>query len=477
MEIVPTRRGGDDPAEPRSRTHGRDAPRRVARHSPRWRVRLVPLACLIALFASSSHASAGGLADRPPNVVLIIADDMGSADYGFMGHARIRTPRLDRLASQSLMFRRGYVTSSLCAPSLASILTGRYPHQHKITSNDPPLPPGSSDRGAPQRPTFLAQREQMIKFFDDMQTLPRLLASEGFLSFESGKWWGGSFRRGGFTHGMTHGDASRGGRHGDAGLSIGRGGMRPVFDFIDMARARKAPFFVWYAPMMPHQPHDPPERLLAHYRDKASSLPVAKYWAMCEWFDETCGQLLDFLDSRQLADDTLVIFLADNGWIQDPQADRYAPRSKQSPYDGGLRTPILIRWPGKLVPRTSETPVSSIDVAPTLLKASGLEPPRGMEGVDLLDERAVAARPAVFGEVFTHNAVDIDRPASSLRYRWVVARGWKLIVPDLRNAPDGVVELFDLGRDPGETRNQARDCPDMAADLQRQLDTWWMPRP
>jgi uncharacterized sulfatase len=100
-----------------------------------------------------------------------------------------------------------------------------------------------------------------------------------------------------------------------------------------------------------------------------------------------------------------------------------------------------------------------------------------MHGVDLLDERAVAARPAVFGEIFTHNAVDIDRPASSLRYRWVVAGGWKLIVPDLRNAPDGVVELFDLGRDPGETRNQARDCPDMAADLQRQLDTWWMPRP
>ena len=76
--------------------------------------------------------------------------------------------------------------------------------------------------------------------------------------------------------------------------------------------------------MMPHSPHNPPERLLAKYREKATSLEIAKYWAMCEWFDETCGELLDHLEKRKLADNTLVIFLADNGWIQDPEADRYA---------------------------------------------------------------------------------------------------------------------------------------------------------
>ena len=134
--------------------------------------------------------------------------------------------------------------------------------------------------------------------------------------------------------------------------------MKPVSLFIEMAQTSKAPFFLWYAPMMPHQPHNPPERLLAHYRDKAPSPQVARYWAMCEWFDETCGELLDFLDTQKIADNTLVIFLADNGWIQDPQADRYAPRSKQSPYEGGLRTPILVRWPGKVAPRTCDTPVS-----------------------------------------------------------------------------------------------------------------------
>src|SRR4051794_13741172 len=167
-----------------------------------------------------------------PNVVLIIADDIGWTDYGFMGHPHIKTPRLDRLASQSLTFRRGYVTSSLCSPSLASILTGRYPHQHKITSNDPPLPPGVDPRSAAGNPAFLAQRQEMIQYFDDMPTLPRLLAPKGYLSFEAGKWWGGSYRRGGFTHGMTHGDPDRGGRHGDAGLAIGRQGMKPVLLFI-----------------------------------------------------------------------------------------------------------------------------------------------------------------------------------------------------------------------------------------------------
>ncbi len=410
-----------------------------------------------------------------PNVVLIIADDMGWADYGFMGHPHIKTPRLDRLASQSLAFRRGYATSSLCSPSLASILTGRYPHQHKITSNDPPLPPGVDERSAQRNPAFLERRREMIRHFDEMQTLPRLLAPEKYLSFQVGKWWGGSYKRGGFTHGMTHGDPERGGRHGDAGLAIGRQGMKPVSLFMELARVSKVPFLLWYAPMLPHQPHNPPERLLAHYQAKAPTPQVAKYWAMCEWFDETCGELLDSLDAQKIADDTIVIFLADNGWIQDPQADRYAPRSKQSPYEGGLRTPILIRWPGKVAPRTSETPVSAIDIAPTILKAIGIQPAPGMEGINLLDEKAVSGRPAVFGEIFTHNAVSIDDPNANLRYRWVIADDWKLIVPDRRNVPDGVVELFDVAHDPNETRNQAGEQPEKLADLLVRLDTWWLP--
>ena len=113
-------------------------------------------------------------------------------------------------------------------------------------------------------------------------------------------------------------DPGRGGRHGDAGLTIGRQGMQPITDFIDLALQENQPFFLWYAPFLPHTPHNPPERLLKKYREDGRSRFVARYYAMCEWFDETCGQLLDYLDRKKLAEDTLIVFVTDNGWIQNP---------------------------------------------------------------------------------------------------------------------------------------------------------------
>src|SRR5262245_37991240 len=262
------------------------------------------------LFASSGPAGR-------PNVVMIVSDDQGWGDYSFMGHPHIRTPHIDLLASQSLTFRRGYVPSSLCRPSLASMITGLYPHQHRITSNDPPLPQGKTGAEANKDPMFLAQRQEMIAYLDKVPTLPRLLAEKGYLSFQAGKWWeGNACRCGGFTEGMTHGDPTKGGRHGDAGLKIGREGLKEVLDFIDAAAGKSKPFYVWYAPMMPHAPHNPPERLLNKYKDKTDSPFIARYWAMCEWFDETCGELLDHLDKKGLAANTLVVYLCDNGWIQ-----------------------------------------------------------------------------------------------------------------------------------------------------------------
>ncbi len=286
----------------------------------------------------------------PPNVVLIIADDMGWTDYGFMGHPQIRTPRLDRLAGQSLAFRRGYVTTSLCSPSLASILTGRYPHQHKITSNDPPLPPGMDERAARRDPRFLAARQEMIKAFDTMPTLPRLLAPKGYLSFQAGKWWGGSYKRGGFTHGMTHGDPARGGRHGDAGLAIGRQGIKPHHPLHRAGPHPQGPVLRLVraddAPPAAQPARAPAGPLPRQGADRARSPSTGRCASGSTRPAASCSTSST---RRSCADNTLVIFLADNGWIQDPQADRYAPRSKQSPYDGGLRTPILVRWPGKVV--------------------------------------------------------------------------------------------------------------------------------
>lgn len=418
--------------------------------------------------------SSGSSVAAPPNVVLIIGDDQGWGDYGFMGHPAIQTPRLDRLASEGLLFTRGYVPSSLCRPSLATIITGLFAHQHKITSNDPPWPKGLEGKpgAAAKDPAYRAGRQEMIAYIEQVPTLPRLLAQEGYVSFQSGKWWEGSYRRGGFSAGMTHGDPARGGRHGDAGLTIGREGMQPVLDFID--RAAGKPFFLWYAPMLPHQPHDPPERLLAKYKPKTDSIHLARYWAMCEWFDETCGQLLDHLERKGLAANTLVVYVADNGWIQEPNRPTSDPKSKRSPYDGGLRTPIVLRWPGRIAPkRDTETLASSVDLAPTILAACGLRRTAQMQGINLLDADALTRRQAIFGEVFTHNAVDIHQPARNLQYRWCIDGWWKLIVPNPANVPDAQPELYDLRSDPKETHNLAAGQPARVDAMRTQIDRWW----
>lgn len=146
--------------------------------------------------------------------------------------------------------------------------------------------------------------------------------------------------------------------------------MQPIDDFIGEARKQDKPFFVWYAPMLPHTPHNPPQRLFDKYKSLTKSEHVARYWAMCEFFDETCGQLLDHLAEQKLAENTIVIYVTDNGWIQDPDKPQYAPKSKQSQYDGGLRTPIMVRWPGKVAPRMSDVPISSLDILPTVLGPS-----------------------------------------------------------------------------------------------------------
>lgn len=421
-------------------------------------VRFLVAPILLALAVLPSIAG-----EKPPNVVFIISDDQGWTDYGFMGHQHVQTPNLDKLASQSLTFTRGYVPSSLCCPSLASLITGRYPHQHKVTSNDPPNPRNLSGAEFQKSAEFLDGREAMTKHLEAVPTLPRELAKAGYLSFQSGKWWQGDFSRGGFTHGMTKGN-----RHGDAGLDIGRKTMQPISDFLAIAKKEDKPFFLWYAPMMPHTPHNPPERFLTKYKDKTPSVHVAKYWAMIEWFDETCGQLLDTLEKEKLAENTIVIYLADNGWTQDP-AKGDSIRSKRTPYDAGLRTPILVKWPNEVKPAASDEPMSSIDIMTTILPAVGLKSPKDLDGVNLLAEDR-PKRDRVSGACFAHNAVDLNNPAKNLEARWMVLGDWKLIVP-----VKGEPELYDLKDDPAELKNLAAMKPDAVKRLAIALDDWWKP--
>ena len=412
---------------------------------------------------------------KPPNIVFIISDDQTWTDYSFMGHKIIETPNIDRLAAQSLTFTHGYVPSSLCCPSLATMITGLYPHQSKITGNEPPIP-----KGGKRSPEYAKRFQEQVSLIDRVPSLPRILKEKGYVSHQSGKWWQGNFKRGGFTHGMTHGDPKRGGRHGDVGLRIGRDGLKPIYDFISDAGDK--PFFIWYAPFLPHTPHTPPKRLFDKYMAKVDSPHLARYYAMVEWFDETVGELVGHIDKQGLAKDTIIIYVTDNGWIQNPNARGYDLKSKRSQYDGGTRTPIMVRWPGKVKPAVSTIPVSSIDLVPTVLKAVGLKPTKAMRGLDLLDAKAVNARKFLYGEIFLHNAVDLQKPAANLTYRWGIQDGWKLILPHKRNVTTraakgakgtGEIELYHLAKDPFETKNLAKANGEKVTELRKLIDATW----
>ncbi len=317
----------------------------------------------------------------------------------------------------------------------------------------------------------------MVALFEKSPTLPKLLEKEGYVSFQAGKWWeGNACRCGGFTEGMTHGDPAKGGRHGDDGLKIGRQGLQPVFDFLDAAKRDKKPFFVWYAPMMPHTPHNPPERLFDKYKDKTKSEFVAKYWAMCEWFDETVGDLLAKLEKNGQAENTVVIYLHDNGWIQDENSGAFAPEVETL----AVRRRVAHADPGEVAGAREAGRVRPArefgrSRAHRSCTRPARSPRRVMPGINLLDAHWVASRDAVFGEIFEHNAVDIAKPAANLQYRWVIDGTWKLIVPHEPNVKGGKIELYDLAKDASEKDNLAEKHPDKVKELTKKLDAWWKP--
>ena len=425
-------------------------------------------------------ALVGGIAATKPNIVLIISDDQSWTDYSFMGHPDIKTPHIDKLAGQSALFRRGYVPTALCRPSLATLLTGHYASTHGVTGNDPS--PKYAQRNSK---LYNERRAQLITYIEKFDTVPALLGEQGYLSHQSGKFWEGSYQHGGFTHGMTRGFPENGGRHGDDGLKIGRQGMKEISDFIGIAGKEQKPFFLWYAPFLPHTPHNPPQRLLKKYQAEGRPLPIAKYYAMCDWFDETCGELMGILDKSGKRKDTLIIYVTDNGWIQNPNRNGYAPRSKQTPYEGGIRTPIMYCWPGKIPPGERSELTSSIDIVPTILAAAGAKMPKDLPGLNLMENltgNKAITRKAIFGESFAHDIADLKKPEASLLFRWVIEDDWKLLLtydgevnryksthPRTEKRP----QLFNLKEDPHEKVNRAAAAADVVARLAKKIDAWY----
>ncbi len=458
-----------------------------------------------------------------PNVIFMLADDQSWYDYSFMRRANVdqaainmktrsntdipqfaKTPAIDRLADEGLAFTHGY-TAPVCRPTLMSIITGTHLHQHWIVGNDLVSARG---QGQAARIDDTPLENRILSF----NPLTRTLANQlGYTSFQTGKWWEGDFANGGFTLGDTRDSIALStrppqwagsapsyirARQGDWGLMTGRvdyvngiaapahpipyaNTIKTATDFINTQVAADQPFFLWYSPYLPHDPFDPPAGLLAQYTALGLNSTDANFYANIERLDGGVGALLDHLDTKGIAENTIVMFICDNGrQFNTPNTD-----GKTSPYDSGARTPIIVRWPdrikpgGPIEPQIIRTPVHMVDMAPTVHHALGLPVPPEMQGINLLDPAAVAARGTICGSDHDVEILTLSDPTESLENRWAVRNGWKLILNT-----SGTKELYRLYNgatpvDPHETNNIAAGNPQLVNELTMEIVNWYSPQP
>jgi len=434
-------------------------------------------ACAVVLAACergpATAAPAAG-ARRPPNIVLLISDDQDWQQLGFLGAAPSPTPALDELAAEGLVFTEG-CAAPRCRPTLAGLMTGRYPHQSGFYSN---------------------ASKRLLR---GPNLLPRLLADAGYACYAEGKFWEGSPRAVGFQFGPEPGEQGVGA----AAKSFVREGQARLFDFLDGVGDR--PFFLWWAPLLPHVPHDPPPELLAAVDPATIAVPD---WiapadrdayveaerlslAMVRWLDRGVAELRAKLRELDLERDTLFVFLIDNGWAD-------GSLSKGSPYEKGVRTPLVLAWPGNVEAGRSAALVSFLDVMPTILDYAGVAVPEHCAGASLrplAEGREVAWRDALFGACYAAEASPSHRPEDDLfalharddrwKYvRWVRAVGPEensaryrvqdLFVPPWSRAA-GQEELFDLRDDPLERIDLSADPghAERLAQWRERTDAWW----
>jgi arylsulfatase A-like enzyme len=438
----------------------------VARKAPTRALDQGSCAMLIAALIVSALACGEPTSevDRP-NIVMIIGDDHGFEDFGFAGSPIVKTPNLDRLAAEGTVFSRTFVTASICDPSLRSLATGLHPMQRQMRMN------------------YLESRNVRRGYAGDVvdfETLPRRLASAGYRSFQAGKFFGGSYDLAGFSDGMNGPEVDlRFG--GPARKTLARTTQQPVYDFLDTVGEQ--PFFLWYAPMLPHHPFDAGPEYTKAYEGLGLSPAARRYYANVTRFDARVGELLGALEDRNLRDDTLIVYLADNGWDQKPKAARVVKNwdsdgehGKRSMYELGFRTPLIFHWP-RGVPKGQvfEDLVSSVDLYPTLLDYAGAGDAADRPGMNLrsrIDNKAGANRQAVFAAMGDIRSSPL-RPASLPNKgvdpaAMVRSEDWYFISYEKW----GAEELFDMLRDPKQTENVADRHPEVVARLQSDLRSW-----
>ena len=452
---------------------------------PRFAVfsRLLPLVCLV---IAASVPEVRAQADRP-NVVLIVSDDQGYADLSVLGTPGVHTPHLDRLASEGVRLTQFYVTAPVCTPSRASLLTGRYPLRNGTIENfrndrvdDGYLYPEYEYSVSPERILGLDEREVLIS---------DILQAAGYANGVVGKWDLGQLRRflplqrgfdtfyGFVNTGIDYFTHERYGvpsmvrdnmpAEEDRGTYTTTLFQREALAFIDAHRDE--PFFLYLSFNAPHNASnlDPeirggaqaPDDYLRRFPEPADRAEARrrKYLAAVWAMDDAIGAVLDRLDALGLTDDTLVLFLSDNGGGGGASNAPLRGR-KGRLFEGGVRVPAILRWPGRLPERAvSDAWLSTLDIFPTIVRATGAETPANvvLDGFDMLPvlrgERP-SEREALFWAFRDQAAARVGR------WKWVDARHGR--------------GLFDLESDPTESRDLTAERPDILLQVRARYDAW-----
>ena len=481
---------------------------------------LILLLPVLPAVAAPSEDSGANQAARLPNIVYILADDLGYRELGCYGQQKIRTPNLDRLAADGMRFTRHYSGSPVCAPSRCVLMTGRHTGHAPIRGNrevggwGPEEPEG-------QHPLPAAE-----------VTIAEHLKERGYSTCAVGKWGlGGPGSEGhpnrqGFDHSygylcqrVAHNyypthlwrnhdvDVLHGNRHFRAHQRI----TEPFEDETEYDRYagedyapemmieealgwvrehRDEPFFLYYASPIPHVALQAPQDAIdayprewddEHYLGTRGYLPHprprAAYAAMISYLDRNVGRLLDLLDELDLTDDTIVMFSSDNGTTFNGGSDRAFFASlgelrghKCTVYEGGLRVPFIARWPGR-IEAGSETDLASAfqDILPTLVEIAGGEVPAGLDGVSLV--------PTLIGQGTQqeHDVLYFEYPESDVQQAIIVGRH-KAVRRNLKKG-NLTLQIYDLESDPGEQNDLAPTNPALVERMTRLLAEARRPSP
>jgi len=439
-----------------------------------------PFSILTVLFLASHAAS---LWAKKPNLLFIMADDLGWMDLACQGNPLVETPNLDRLAKQGMRFTDAYAAAPVCSPTRCAVLTGQAPARIGLTTHLPGRFFPKDGRPQPAKLTPQLNTEHL--------TIAERMKEAGYASAFFGKWHiAPSSGRGGKVadavsptgqgFDLNVGGTSYGGPpsffspYRNAELPDGPEGEylpdRLVDETIRFAGANKdKPWMahLWFYTV--HWPMQAPKELLEKYAGrKGPGLNDTRYGAMIEAMDLAIGRLLKALKKMGMEKDTLVIFTSDNGGFAGVSDCRPLRESKGHLYEGGIRVPMIVRWPGQVPPgKLCNTPVISMDFYPTFLKLGGLKPSgKPIDGESLLPlfrQTGKLTRKTIYFHFPNYAWHMGNRLAGAVR-----EGKWKMI----RNYDDGSLELYDLQDDLSEKRNLTKKSPQVAKRLNQKLSRW-----